>query len=362
MLNRANLPGVTMMATLVLMSLTGCEQPPPPAKPVRPVLSQLVEVKADWRESTYAGAVKARHETPLSFRIAGKIVDRRVDVGDNVEAGATLAQLDPADYELKLVEAEAKVAAARAEKSKAETDVARYKKLLKKNLIANADYTDFANKLSVAKARLRQTEAELEVTRNRAIYTTLKADHAGVVTSVEIEKGQVVAAGQTVLRLALEGKKEVVIAVPENRLNELNETQEIRISLWANPDKSYKGSLREISPGADPITRTYSAKITLLDADPAVQLGMTATVTVRQHMEGEVVRLPLSSIYQQETGDPAVWLVNAENIVNLVPVEVAEYTFGEVLISSGLASGQRVVTAGVHKLTPGQQVRVAEVD
>ncbi len=236
MLNRANLPGVTMMATLVLMSLTGCEQPPPPAKPVRPVLSQLVEVKADWRESTYAGAVKARHETPLSFRIAGKIVDRRVDVGDNVEAGATLAQLDPADYELKLVEAEAKVAAARAEKSKAETDVARYKKLLKKNLIANADYTDFANKLSVAKARLRQTEAELEVTRNRAIYTTLKADHAGVVTSVEIEKGQVVAAGQTVLRLALEGKKEVVIAVPENRLDELNEAQEIRISLWANPE------------------------------------------------------------------------------------------------------------------------------
>ncbi len=129
-----------------------------------------------------------------------------------------------------------------------------------------------------------------------------------------------------------------------------------------NPDKSYKGSLREISPGADPITRTYSAKITLLDADPAVQLGMTATVTVRQHMEGEVVRLPLSSIYQQETGDPAVWLVNAENIVNLVPVEVAEYTFDEVLIHSGLASGQRVVTAGVHKLTPGQQVRVAEVD
>ena len=360
MLNSTTLPGVTMMAALVLIGLTACEQSPPPQKPVRPVLSQLVEVKADWRQSTYAGQVKARYETPLSFRIGGKITDRRVDVGDNVEAGATLAQLDPADYELGLMEAEARVSAAEAEKDKAETDLERYEKLREKELISSADYTDFANKLNVAKARLRQAEAELEVARNRAVYTVLRADHAGVVTAVEIEKGQVVAAGQTVLRLALEGKKEVVIAVPENRLVELNEAQEIRISLWANPDRSYEGRLRETSPGADPITRTYSAKITLLDADPDVQLGMTATVMVHQRGEGEVARLPLSSIYQQETGDPAVWLVNADNRIDLAPVEVAEYTFDEVLIRSGLASGQRVVTAGVHKLTSGQQVRVAE--
>ncbi|MDX2466030.1 MAG: efflux RND transporter periplasmic adaptor subunit [Acidimicrobiia bacterium] len=352
---------ITMMAALVLTGLTACEQPPPPQKPIRPVLSQLVEVKADWKQSTYAGQVKARYETPLSFRIGGKVIDRQVDVGDNVEADATLAQLDPADYELELVEAEARGSAAKAEKDKAESDLERHKKLLKRELISSADYTDFTNKLNVAKARLRQAEAELEVARNRAVYTALKADHAGVVTAVEIEKGQVVAAGQTVLRLALEGKKEVVIAVPENRLVELNEAQEIRISLWANPDRSYEGRLREISPGADPITRTYSAKITLLDAGPAVQLGMTATVImVRQRGEGEVVRLPLSAIYQQETGDPAVWLVNADNRIDLAPVEVAEYTFDEVLIRSGLAAGQRVVTAGVHKLTSGQQVRVAE--
>lgn len=362
MRNRINLSGVTILAALVVMNLTGCEQPPPAEKPLRPVLSQLVEVKADWRDSTYAGEVKARHETPLSFRIGGKIIDRRVDVGDNVAVGATLAQIDPADYELELVEAEAKVSAAKAEKSKAQTDVARYKKLLEKKLISNADYTDFSNKLSIAKARLRQSEAGLEVTRNQAIYTTLKTDHAGVVTSVAMEKGQVVAAGQTVLRVALDGKKEVVIAVGENRLDELKEAHEIQVSLWANPDKTYKGGLREISPGADPITRTYSAKITLLEADPAVQLGMTATVTVRRQMEGEVVRLPLSSIYQQESGEPAVWLVNADNKVNLVPVEVAEYTFDKALIRAGLSSGQRVVTAGVHKLTPGQQVRVAEGD
>ena len=119
---------ITMMAALVLTGLTACEQPPPPQKPIRPVLSQLVEVKADWKQSTYAGQVKARYETPLSFRIGGKVIDRQVDVGDNVEADATLAQLDPADYELELVEAQAKVSAAKAEKDKAESDLERHKK------------------------------------------------------------------------------------------------------------------------------------------------------------------------------------------------------------------------------------------
>lgn len=189
-------------------------------------------------------------------------------------------------------------------------------------------------------------------------FRTLKSEQAGVVTAVSIEKGQVVSAGQTVLQLATEDHKEVVIAVPENRLDELKGAQEIAISLWANPDKSYRGSVREVSPGADPVTRTYSAKITLLEADADVQLGMTASVTVRRRMEGEVVRLPLSSVYQQEDGKPAVWLVDADNKVRLVPVEVAEYTRDAVLIRSGLDAGQRTVIAGVHKLVPGQQVRV----
>ena len=351
---------ITPAIVLSIAGLTGCEQPAPPEKPVRPVLSQLVKLTADWRESTYAGEVKARHETPLSFRIGGKITERQVDVGDTVTAGATLAQIDPADYDLELVESEAKAAAARAEMSKAHKDLQRYEELLKKKLVSKADFSDFSSKLSVTRARLRQAEAELEVTRNQSIYTTLKSDQAGVVTSVSIEKGQVVAAGQTVLRVATEGNKEVVIAVPENRLDELRAAQEISISLWARPEKSYEGSVREISPGSDPITRTYSAKITLLEADPGIQLGMTASVRVRRHMEGEVVRLPLSSIYQQESGEHAVWLVDGDGKVQLVPVEVAEYTFDTVLIRHGLSPGQRVVTAGVHKLVPGQQVRVTE--
>jgi multidrug efflux pump subunit AcrA (membrane-fusion protein) len=150
-----------------IAGLTECEKPAPTEKPVRPVLSQLVKLAADWRESTYAGEIKAQHETPLSFRIVGKIIDRRVYVGDTVAAGATLAQIDPSDYDLELVEAEAKVAAARAERSKAHKDLQRYEELLKKKLVSKADFSDYSNKLSVTGARLRQSEAELEVTRNQ---------------------------------------------------------------------------------------------------------------------------------------------------------------------------------------------------
>ena len=362
MLNR-NIRIYTIVLVLSgLMGLTACDQPPPREKPIRPVLSQVVEIKPDWRESNYAGQVQARNETSLGFRIGGKIVDRSVDIGDEVEAGAVLAKIDPADYELKLMEAEAGVSEARAEKSKADADLQRYKKLLDEKLVSKADYTNFSNKLNVAKARLRQEEAELEVMRNQAVYTSLKADHAGVVTAVEAEKGQVVTAGQTILKLALAGKKEVAIAVPENRLDELKDTdnQEILISLWSNPDRTYNGKLRETSPGADPVTRTYSAKITLQDADSKVQLGMTATVKVRQKIEGEVARVPLSTIFQRDTGEPAVWIIDANNTVKLVPVVIDGYTQTEALIRSGLTSGQRVVTAGVHKLIAGQKVRVIQ--
>lgn len=360
MLSRPQFYTAIILLVLISMGLMGCESPEAPEKKVRPVLSQLVEKVENWQEYTYSGEILARHMVPLSFRISGKILDRSVDVGDEVHAGTLLAKLDPADYELQLIEAEARLSAVKAEKNKADSDLVRYRELLSKELVSDSLYTDFANKQSVASARLRQAEAELEVTRNQAGYTSLQSDQAGVVTVVEVEKGQVVTAGQTVLRLALEGNKEVMIAVPENRLEELKNADQIRVSLWANPDRSYKGVLREISPGADPITRTYRAKITLLDADAAVQLGMTATVDIRRKINGEVVHLPLNSIYQQDDGSPAVWVINEDGQVDLVSVELGGYTSTDVLIRSGLLSGQRVVTAGVHKLSPGQQVRLTK--
>ena len=344
-----------MVATCLLVA---CKRAEPPEKVIRPVLSEVVQVGPHWREATYAGEVKARYETALAFRIEGKLIERYVDVGDEVLPDTPLAKLDPEDYLLLRMEAEAGLAAARAVKNKAAADLERYAKLLAKNVISKAEYQDYVNTFDVARARLRQAEAELEVTRNQAEYTSLRSDQRGVITAVEAEVGQVVAAGQTVMRLALAQEKEVVIAVAENRLDELHQADDVRISLWADPDTRYRGRVREISPGADPVTRTYKIQRALLEAGPDVQLGMTATVAVRRRLEGDLASLPLSAIYQKD-GEPAVWVVEPETgTVTLQPVSVVEYQRDAVLIGAGLETGQRVVTAGVHKLMPGQKVRL----
>ncbi len=343
---------------LALVALSACEKAPPPPQAIRPVLHQVVEIRPHWQEANYAGEVRARYETALGFRINGKITERSVEVGATVKQGALLARLDPEDHRLQLMKAEAGLAASSAEKKKAAADLDRYSMLLKKKVVSKADYQDYVNTFDVAKARLKQAQAQLEVTRNQAKYTALRASQGGVITTVEAEVGQVVAAGQTIMRLALAQEKEVVIAVAENRLDELRRTDDIRITLWADQDSVYQGRVREISPGADPVTRTYAVKITLFDAGPAVQLGMTATVTVRRRLRGELASLPLTAIFQQKDR-PAVWIVSPEtNRVTLHPVEVAEYQHDVVLIRSGLKSGQHVVTVGVHKLIPDQKVRL----
>jgi RND family efflux transporter MFP subunit len=200
-----------------VVALSGCEKAPPPAKLIRPVLTQQVEIQPYYQEASYAGEVRAHHETVLGFRVNGKIVERYVEVGDMVKPGDVLARLDDEDNTLRLTEAEAGLAAAKAERNKAAADLERRAALLDKKAVSTADYQDFLNAFEVAKARLEQAEARLEVTRNQAEYTALTSDLAGVITAVEGEVGQVVAAGQTVLRLALAEEKEVRIAVPENR-------------------------------------------------------------------------------------------------------------------------------------------------
>ncbi len=350
--------GISLLAVGLLLS--GCRDEVVTEKPVRPVLSQVVRFQPYWQESSYAGEVRARYETALSFRIDGKIVQRNVEVGQRVAAGDVLARLDPADYRLRLLEAEAELAAARAERNKASDDRERYATLLQKQVVSKAEYTDYDNVFAVAEARLRQAEAELEVTRNRTGYTALTTDREGIITSLEAEEGQVVSAGQTVARLARSGQKEAVISVPEHRLEELRTAEAINIRLWAVPNQIYRGKVREVSPRADPVTRTYRVRITVENAGPEVQLGMTAAADVSRRLHDKVAQLPLSAIFQQQ-GQPAVWVVEPSSMqVGLTPVEVLQYRQDGVLIRSGIDDGQRIVTAGVHKLVPGQRVRLPE--
>jgi len=346
-------------ALLGSLLLAACDKPVPPEKPVRPVLTQVVELEQLWDEMSFSGDVRARYDTSRGFRIGGKIIERPVDVGDRVKAGTLMARLDPQDSELATLNAKAQVAAARADFDKAKADLDRYRSLLSKKYISQAEFTKFKNLFNVAEARLEQSQAELAVTRNKGKYTELRSDRDGVITTVAAEVGQVVASGQTVVKLALSNEKEVVIAVPENRLDKLGGAQEVRVELWAVPGATFNGSIREISPGADPVTRTYAVRIRILTDDPRIQLGMTATTSFLREIPGDMAKLPLTSLYQEQ-GHNAVWLVDRDSgKVKLREIEIAEYHENSLIVRSGLKPGEIVVTAGVHKLAPGQQVRIA---
>lgn len=324
---------------------------------IRPVRVQQVKLDQIDLRDQYAGEVKARIETALAFRVGGKIVSRDVDVGSRVRKGQTLAKLDPTDLRIQVDAARSQLAAAQADHDQAQTDLARYRQLRQTNVVSQADLDRRTNNANVLAARLDQARSNLKGVENQLAYATLAADTDGVVTAVAMETGQVVTAGQTVVKVARTEEKDVVISVPENRLDEIRQATEVRISLWAQPDLSHKGEIREISPGVEAVTRTYTVKVSVGDA-PNMQLGMTANVHVRRETKDKVVALPLPALYQK--GDKAaMWVVDpASGSIALTPVTVAAYHQQHVIVDSGLKDGDIVVTAGVHKLDPTQKVRI----
>jgi multidrug efflux system membrane fusion protein len=354
-------PHALARSLIVLCVLAaGCSREAPREDEVRPVAVVKVSPAEAGMQVSYTGDVRPRYETALGFRVAGKIVARKVEVGTRVRRGDELARLDPSDYRLNIEAAKSQLAAAQADFLQARDDLQRYKELFEKQFISAAEFDRRQNAYNVAKARLEQAQAQLGVTRNQSAYTSLKADQDGIITRISAEVGQVVSAGQEVMRLAQLGEKEVVISIPEGRLDELKGVDSVAISLWAAPDTRFAGRIREVSPSADPVTRTYSVKVTLLKPTTQVQLGMTANVLLGDDKVGAVVRLPLSALYQNGQ-QPAVWIVDPKTSqVKLVPVQVARYTQEAVEVAAGLQAGDVVVRAGVHKLTAGQRVRVVE--
>ena len=347
-------------AVLAMFALAGCgkeEARPEAALPVRVTPAVLSDQRL---HASYSGDVRARYETDLGFRVGGKILAREVEVGSAVKSGEVLARLDPQDLELNILSARSQLEAARSDYEQARADLERYRNLLKKRFISEAEFDRRTNQYRVAKAKLEQAQAELGVSQNQLAYATLRADGDGVITAILAESGQVVAAGQTVLRTARGEEREVVISVPENRLDELKAANDIRVTLWADPGVTYKGQVREVSPGADPVTRTYTVKVSLLDADHRVKLGMTANVLLGSTRPAHAVELPLTALYRKD-GSAAVWVVDAATAtVKLVPVRLGEYHENTFTVLDGLQSGDLVVTAGVHKLIPGQRVKVPQ--
>lgn len=352
--------GRVIALAAIFVALAGCGAKDPAPEPIRPVQLTRAVVGETVAAAVFAGEVKPRYEAELGFRIPGKVVARYVDTGARVRKGQILARLDPVDVGLQADAAKALVAATETEYRFAQAEMQRYQNLFNEKFISASALDAKKNTAEANRAKYEQAKANLSVAQNQASYATLVASDEGVVTNIGVEPGQVVAAGQTVVRIAREDQREVAISVPENRIGELKSAGQLVVVLLANPAKHYPARVREISPAVDPVTRTFAVRIAMLESDPAAQWGMTANVGLLGRATANTALLPLTSIYQLD-GKPAVWRYDAATQqVSLAPVEIAQYREDGVVIKSGIANGDLIVAAGVHKLRPGQVVRPYE--
>ncbi|WP_227460633.1 efflux RND transporter periplasmic adaptor subunit [Cupriavidus pauculus] len=346
--------------------LAACtEKPASEPSDVRPVRTVVVGRSNGTIGANYSGEIRARYESQLGFRTAGKIVARMVEVGSHVKRGQPLLQLDPTQEALQVAAAGADADAARSRVAQARVDVKRTEQLLAQNFASQAELDQQRLVLSQAEAQLRSAQARQQLNANMRGFTTLVADRDGVVSAINAEAGQVVAAGQSIVTVAADGEREVSISVPESRVDELRKAQRLTITVWAHPEKSWNGKLRELAPDADSVTRTYSARISILDADAdadpsLLRLGMTASVMVPDADGSAALRVPLTAVVDHERSRQ-VWVVDPKTSrVSAREVKLGAAQNDSVMVVSGLTAGETVVSAGVHMLQPGQQVKVAE--
>jgi len=344
-----------------VMLVSACSRPAPPEEPVRSVKVITVGLGAFESGQEYAGEVRARVESRLGFRVAGKITKRTVEVGQRVKAGQLLAQLDPRDYQLAADAGRAQVVSATTQRDLAAADLTRYRALKDQNFISGAELERREATLKAAQATLEQAQAQLAGQGNQTGYTQLLADVSGVVTAVEAEAGQVVAAGTPVVRIAQDGPRDVVFAVPEDKLARVPVGSAVTVRSWTG-GPSLRGTVRELAASADPVTRTFPVKVTLSekDAGEALPLGTTAYVVPQAvaQLAGGVIKLPTSALRQEGKGS-AVWVLDTASMtVRSQPVQIATADGNEAVIASGLQPGQKVVSAGVHVLSPGQKVTI----
>jgi RND family efflux transporter MFP subunit len=325
------------------------------ATPARPVQVQRVVFAPADENREFAGVVRARYETDLGFRVAGKIVARLINVGDRVRAGDVVARLDPRDLQLQVESADAELTAATSNLAQAAADELRYQNLRTRGYAAVADYERKKAAKDEAEGRMERAQRALDLAQNQLAYADLKADADGVITATLAESGQVVALGQAIARLAHRGEMEAVVALPETRLSEARQSA-ASVRLWSDPNRRFSARLRELSPQADTATRTYAARFTIENPDDTVALGMTATVVLSRPADTMVAKVPLAAILNRGTG-PAVYRVDDDGVLERRAVTVSSFNEVAALITSGLQDGDEIVTLGVQMLEAGQKVR-----
>jgi len=346
--------GVSILILAIL--LAGCARTEPVKEEAPLVRTQKMQLNGNGQSSGYPGEVRGRYETQLAFQVSGKISKRNVELGSVVNAGDVLMEIDAKDIQQTVNITSAQMASAESQLNLAQSNLERYRKLFEQGAVSRAQLDQYENAYEVAAAAVRQTAAQYTQGANQLGYSALVADSTGVIAAVNAEAGQVVSAGQIVLTLVKDGEREIEISIPENRIEDLRNAQQIRVTFWALPDVTVEGKVREISPVADKITRTYKARISLQNPPAGVNLGMTANVAIASAGSRQAVYIPIAAIYQ--TGDtPGVWVV-ANETVSLRPVKVGAFGDGQIQVLEGLQDGDVIVTAGVQKLREGQKVRL----
>ena len=329
------------------------------AEPPRPVRFMQVAMSQVGDISFLPGEVRPRFEQRYGFRIGGKIATRLVDVGQAVKAGQVLAVLDSQDVLPAISAQEAQVEVARSDFRLQQSELKRQQELRDKGFVSGAALERQSAAAEAAQARLLAAQSQLANARNGLDFQTLRADKAGVVVAVDAEAGSVVSAGQGVIRVAQLGEKEIAINVPERSVSLMRKASGFAVSIDALAHRTYAAKLRELSPAADPASRTYAARLSLVDADDALALGMSATVRLELRAAQAIV-VPNSALYTRD-GTTRVWLVDRPGeTVNPVAVTLGDSTNDGVTVVSGLKQGDLVVTAGANLLLPGQKVRLLE--
>lgn len=346
---------VGLLPLVAALLLGACSKPAPQEAPVRSVKVLTVGVQGMQASAEFAGEVRAQVESRLGFRVAGQLVQRPVNLGDTVKAGQVLAELDASDYQLATEAARAQLALAQSNRDLAAADFKRFKELKEQNFISGAEFERRSSVLKSAQAQFDQAQAQLNAQGNQASYTRLVSDAAGVVTAVEAEPGQVLAAGTPVVRVARDGARDAVFAVPEDKVAALKVGGKATVRVWGT-GAELAGTVREVAASADAVTRTFQVKVALSGAAPA--LGTTVTVVPQALDRGgvPVIKLPTTAL-RQDGGATAVWVLDpASMTVKSQTVQVLTADGNEVVLAGGLMPGQQVVTSGVHVLAPDQAV------
>ncbi len=353
---------IALGATIAAVALlTACSKPAPAPEPIRAVKVMTVGASGLLASNEYSGEVRVRVESRLGFRVAGKIIKRQAEVGQRVKVGQILAQLDPQDYKLAVDGARAALAAAATNRDLAAADFKRFQSLKEQNFISGAELERRDAVLKAADAQVSQAQAQLANVGNQVGYANLVADISGIVTAVDAEVGQVVSAGSPVVRIAQDGPRDVVFSVPEDKIASVAVGSNAKARRWTGDAAATElsGKIRELAASADPLTRTYQAKMAL-EASVNAPLGATVYVLPSNTLAGvQAIKLPTSALMQSAQGASQVWLLDkASMTVKPTNVQVATADGNEAVIASGISTGDVVVSAGIHVLSPGLKVTI----